>query len=176
LPAHVVGRFRWQRLLASLASRPPRPPPPLPFRPASWLLEELSTSTRTNALRSLEIIQAHGQQKQGQRWGQERRLQGDEEEAGGSGGSGGGDPQGAWRAVVLVTNPFHQLRSYLTFRRAMAEIGMEPGGPGGYALYVADAPFAGHAGYGPALDALADQWDFWRELAALAWYWARGYL
>lgn len=50
-------------------------------------------------------------------------------------------------------------------------------GPGAaYRLYVADAPFAGHRGYGRVPDALADQWDFWRELAALGYYWIRGYL
>ena len=44
-------------------------------------------------------------------------------------------------------------------------------------MYVAATPFAGHHGYGsPALDALADQADFWRELAALGLYWARGWL
>ena len=63
-------------------------------------------------------------------------------------------------------------RSYLTFRRALAQLGMPADGPGApYRLYVADAPFAGHHGYGRALDALADQWDFWRELAALGYYW-----
>lgn len=44
-------------------------------------------------------------------------------------------------------------------------------------VYVAPAPFAPHCGWGhPALDAAMDQLDFWRELAALAYYWLRGWL
>jgi hypothetical protein len=44
-------------------------------------------------------------------------------------------------------------------------------------LYVAAAPFAGHCGYGFwLLDVAADQLDFWRELAAIAWYAMRGWL
>lgn len=44
-------------------------------------------------------------------------------------------------------------------------------------LYVAAAPFAGHHGYGHwLLDAAMDQVDFWRELAAVAWYGMRGWL
>lgn len=44
-------------------------------------------------------------------------------------------------------------------------------------LYVAAAPFAPHCGYGSRLlDAAADQLDFWRELAAIAWYAAKGWL
>lgn len=144
---------------------------------AGWLLEERSTSTRTNALFSLAMVlaedernaqrQEHGGQSQQQR------------------------PPGR---IVLATNPFHQLRSYLVFRRAMAELGMlrgprsggggEGSGGGGdhrnhrqYELFVAAAPFAGHHGYGcAALDAAADAWDFARELAALAWYALRGWL
>jgi uncharacterized SAM-binding protein YcdF (DUF218 family) len=83
-----------------------------------------------------------------------------------------------WRIIVLITNPFHQLRSYHTFKHAMGELGMpvDDQRPGGYRLYVAAAPLAGHRGYGAPLDALADQWDFWRELAALGYYGLRGWL
>jgi uncharacterized SAM-binding protein YcdF (DUF218 family) len=55
------------------------------------MLEELSTSTRTNALRSLDLLQATGRE---------------------------------WGHLVVVTNPFHQLRSYWTFRRALRERGL----------------------------------------------------
>lgn len=126
-----------------LGARPPA---------GAWLLEDRSTSTRTNALYSLAMIR-------------ERQRQRQQAEAGGGGG-------GPWLLVVLATSPFHQLRSHRVFLRAMREAGM----PASQELYVADAPFAGHRGYGPVLDALADQWDFWRELAALVYYWARGWL
>jgi hypothetical protein len=44
-------------------------------------------------------------------------------------------------------------------------------------LYTAQAPFAGHCGYGHWwLDAFMDQVDFWRELAALGYYGLRGWL
>lgn len=44
-------------------------------------------------------------------------------------------------------------------------------------LYTAKAPFAGHCGYGhKVLDVIADQVDFWREVAALGWYGLRGWL
>ena len=84
-------------------------------------------------------------------------------------------PAPAGRSIVLVTSPFHQLRSYHTFKRAMAERGFTIQ-PGGWQLYMANAPFAGHRGYGCLLDVVADQWDCWRELAALAWYALCGYL
>jgi len=130
-----------------------------------WLIEDRSISTRTNALFSLQMIQQQQQQQQG----------GAEE------GRGKGSQPGGWHSIVLVTNPFHQLRSYHTFKHAMQEMGLwvadeAQGGAIGYRLYVAAAPFAGHRGYGAVLDAAADQFDFWRELAALAWYWLRGWL
>ncbi|KAI8473414.1 MAG: DUF218 domain-containing protein [Monoraphidium minutum] len=144
-------------------------PPP----PGRWLREAASTSTRTNALFSLELIrqQGGGGSSGGGGGGGAASEAAAAAEAEGGGSSGGGG--GAWHSIVLVTNPFHQARSYRVFRRAMADADM--GGAG--ALYVAAAPFAGHAGYWPpALDAAADQLDFWRELTALAYYWARGWL
>lgn len=120
-----------------------------------WLLEDQSTSTRTNALYSLAIIQRQQQQQ---------RSIGNQ----------------AWRSIVLVTNPFHQWRSYHTFKRALQQMGMNVTsvGPGpSYKLYVAAAPFAGHRGYGcGVLDLLADYWDFFREIAAISWYGLRGWL
>jgi hypothetical protein len=44
-------------------------------------------------------------------------------------------------------------------------------------VYVARAPCAPHQGYGHWLaDAWLDYWDFFRELAATAYYYARGWL
>eukprot|EP00878_Enallax_costatus_P022540 GHUV01023914.1.p1 GENE.GHUV01023914.1~~GHUV01023914.1.p1 ORF type:complete len:202 (+),score=57.05 GHUV01023914.1:1282-1887(+) len=61
-----------------------------------WLLEEHSTSTRTNAVYSLQLIQQQQQQLSRHN-----------------------------SSIVLVTNPFHQLRSYFTFRKAAREAGMD---------------------------------------------------
>jgi uncharacterized SAM-binding protein YcdF (DUF218 family) len=61
------------------------------------LLEEASTSTRTNAWFSLDIIAAAQQKQQQQQ----------------------GTP-----ALLIVTSPFHQLRSYYTFRRAAQQKGL----------------------------------------------------
>jgi hypothetical protein len=44
-------------------------------------------------------------------------------------------------------------------------------------LYVAHSPFAPHSGYGPWLpNTLVDQWDWYREVAALALYAVKGWL
>lgn len=123
--------------VAPLHQGTPHDPPNTHVRARSWLREEASTSTRTNALFSWQLLAPHG-----------------------------------WQRLLLVTNPFHQRRSYWTFVRAAADLG-EQGG----SAFVAPAPCAGHAGYGPALlDAAADQWDWWREVAAVAYYWVRGWL
>eukprot|EP00879_Flechtneria_rotunda_P015661 GHRR01016383.1.p1 GENE.GHRR01016383.1~~GHRR01016383.1.p1 ORF type:complete len:250 (+),score=61.10 GHRR01016383.1:329-1078(+) len=120
-----------------------------------WLLEEASTSTRTNAVYSLHLIMLQQEHKQQQGLHTDQRLQ-----------------QGRQQyTVVIITNPFHQLRSYFTFKRAAEEAGMD------VQFYVAKAPFAGHCGYGHWLiDSAMDQWDFWRELGAIAYYAARGWL
>lgn len=115
-----------------------------PVPEGRWLLEEASTSTRTNAWFSLDIIAAAQQQQQQQQ---------------------------DTPALLIVTSPFHQLRSYYTFRRAAEQKGLS------IQLYTAKAPFAGHCGYGHwLLDGLMDQVDFWRELAALGYYGVRGWL
>lgn len=182
-----------------------------------WSLEELSTSTRTNAIYSLRVMRQLQDGQPLQHHNRSKQI----------------------ISVVLITNPFHQLRSYFTFRKAAKQAGMdiqvseccavdvmqpdavyllifvarctEKGLFSAIAvctsrrsthaelsclccsvmpaslnlpilyfmlqLYVAEAPFAGHHGYGSALlDCAMDQLDFWRELAAIAWYWVRGYL
>jgi uncharacterized SAM-binding protein YcdF (DUF218 family) len=110
----------------------------------SWLLEEASTSTRTNALFSLDIIaRQQGQQGQGQQQQQQQQdtqqrqeqlahsphddLLQEEEQAVQQDNPRHGrqGQQLGWRRVVVVTNPFHQLRSYRVFRRAAADAGMD---------------------------------------------------
>jgi uncharacterized SAM-binding protein YcdF (DUF218 family) len=145
---------------ASLLPQPDSSP-----SPGVWIHEDRSTSTRTNALYSLRLILEQAQQ-------QEQEQQQEQQQS---------------LSIVVVTSPFHQLRAYLTFRRLLRDRGLLAGKPAAareqqqqqqqYRLYVAPAPFAPHHGYGHAwLDAAADQADFWRELAALAYYWARGWL
>jgi hypothetical protein len=45
-------------------------------------------------------------------------------------------------------------------------------------IFVARAPFVGHVGYGggPLFNAAVDLWDWGRELLAVAYYWAKGYI
>lgn len=73
--------------------------------PGRWLLEEASTSTRTNAWYSLDII-AQQQQEQEQQQLEGQRQQQQQE------------------CVLIITSPFHQLRSYYTFRRAAQQKGL----------------------------------------------------
>lgn len=79
----------------------------------SWLLEEASTSTRTNAWYSLDIVAAAQQQRQQQQQEQQQDKP----------------------ALLIITSPFHQLRSYYTFRRAALQKGLSiqvcAGLPGG---------------------------------------------
>ena len=136
----------------------------------SWLLEEKSTSTRTNAIYSLAIIaeqqqQQHYQvdktkQQQQQEEKQQHGVQSKQQQAAGDQTSHqqphtAGSQQWrrqerqqeqqqqqqqqqqqeqqqlhdcgviSWRSVVLVTNPFHQLRSYMVFKRAVQEAGLQ---------------------------------------------------
>ena len=100
----------------------------------------------------------------------------------------------SWSSVLIVTSPFHQRRSLWTFRRAARDLGMPAADPGlpasvlglpaggpptdGFRLYVARAPFVAHAGYdgGPLRNAAVDVWDWARELAAMVYYWGKGYV
>ncbi|KAG1662508.1 hypothetical protein FOA52_000912 [Chlamydomonas sp. UWO 241] len=118
-----------------------------PFNEEQWIKEEESTSTRENALYSLRLAQARG-----------------------------------WSSITLVTNTFHQRRSLLTFRKAAAQLCLAPGDKP-VSVYVTPMPFAGHQNYpliGTAktkqMDLLVDLWDFVRELAALAYYKAKGFI
>lgn len=182
---------------------------------SSWLLEDGSTSTRTNAVYTIDLLlerqrrqqlQQHPGQQEGEQ-GEQGEQQGEQQgqHLGAAGSSNGGDHSRApscspsisssdirsrgsnagggdaaplpGLCVVLVTSPFHQARAHRTFARALAQRGIPLGdGPGAWQLYVAGTPFTGHSDYGAALDAAADQWDWWREVAALCWYAARGWL
>lgn len=114
-------------------------------QPSSWLLEEDSTSTRTNAVFSLRIAAARG-----------------------------------WRGVAVATNPFHQLRALLTFRCAAQQQAAVSGTPPLEVVLARVPPETAGRGYagraGRALGALWMNYDIAREVAALAWYWLRGWL
>ena len=77
--------------------------------------------------------------------------------------------------MLLVTNPFHQLRSVLIFGRAASDLGLAEGF---LQLSVAEVPFGGgHKGFGgPLLDAAVDLLDIFREGAALVYYKMKGYI
>ena len=92
----------------------------------------------------------------------------------------------SWSSVLIVTSPFHQRRSLWTFCRAARDLGMPTTCSGlptglptaGFRLYVARAPLVAHAGYdgGPLRNAAVDVWDWARELAAMVYYWGKGYV
>ncbi|KAK9816652.1 hypothetical protein WJX72_003312 [[Myrmecia] bisecta] len=80
------------------------------------------------------------------------------------------------RSVAVVTSRFHQLRSQLTFECAARQ---EDAATRPTAIYMAEAPpdQDRQGGFlGEALAELLRQVDFYRELAALMWYWFRGWL
>lgn len=165
-----------------------------------WLLEDRSTSTRENAAFTAAMVaEQRRRAKEGGSGGGNSRGGADGGGGGGKGddcvdGDGVGGAERPWRSIVIVTNPFHQWRARRTFARAIREAGLTPLEDGAAAaaadadassaddpalrLYVAAAPFDGHRGYPfpPLVDSLADLWDFAREVAAVCWYWARGWL
>lgn len=105
-----------------------------------WFAEELSTSTRENALFSVAMA-----------------------------------IEQSWTSLVIVTNPFHQLRSALVFQQVVRELSTDS--QPSMQVFVAQAPFAPHCGWGSRqLDAWLDLYDFLRELAAIVYYWARGWI
>eukprot|EP00798_Chlamydomonas_sp_ICE-L_P013842 gene13842-19763_t len=78
-----------------------------------------------------------------------------------------------WQKVVIVTNPFHQWRSYRVFQKAAADAGMK-----GITFWMAKVSFGwGHRGHGNIVfDAAVDLLDVIRELAAIAYYKWKGYI
>mmetsp|Transcript_72619 Transcript_72619/g.228775 ORF Transcript_72619/g.228775 Transcript_72619/m.228775 type:complete len:229 (+) Transcript_72619:94-780(+) len=101
----------------------------------AWLMEQMSTSTRTNAVYSLQLARAKG-----------------------------------WSKLVVVTSPYHQYRSWKVFEAAAKETG------GGLELITARTPSRGGRRAGGGAAELWRQWDFFRECAAIAYYFARGWL
>ncbi|KAK9864362.1 hypothetical protein WJX84_010489 [Apatococcus fuscideae] len=117
-----------------------------------WKLERRSRSTRENALFSLEI-------------------------AAGS----------RWQSVAVVTSPFHQLRAGLTFACAAKQSLPESSRP---EIWVYQEAAGSSQDRETAVNRLpglwwlpqrlleesAAAWDFYRELAALGYYWLRGWM
>ncbi|EFJ43873.1 hypothetical protein VOLCADRAFT_106645 [Volvox carteri f. nagariensis] len=101
-----------------------------------------------------------------------------------------------WKTLLIVTSPFHQLRSELVFRRLVSEAtkaaaglaGQEAASAGGAGLarkdehlamevFMARAAMVPHAGYfSPLANRLVDLWDWIRELLALVYYYTKGRL
>jgi hypothetical protein len=81
-------------------------------------LEEQSTSTRTNAWYSLDIISAQQQQQhslhQDDTESKQQQQQQQQQQ----------QRQQQQQSVLIVTSPFHQLRSFYTFKRAAAQKGL----------------------------------------------------
>mmetsp|Transcript_26020 Transcript_26020/g.77160 ORF Transcript_26020/g.77160 Transcript_26020/m.77160 type:complete len:165 (-) Transcript_26020:398-892(-) len=76
-----------------------------------------------------------------------------------------------WRRVAVATSPFHQRRSLWVFLRAARDLGLD------VRVHVVTAPFVGHAGHPlRVFDAAVDAWDWVREVAAIAWYYYKGFL
>lgn len=77
-----------------------------------------------------------------------------------------------------MTSPFHQRRALLTFRKAAADLQLQPLP----SIYIKRTPYVGHRGYELlgkghwAVDATVDVWDWTRELLAFALYYAKGYV
>ncbi|GLI65520.1 hypothetical protein VaNZ11_009075 [Volvox africanus] len=101
--------------------------------------------------------------------------------------------QKGWKTLLVVTSPFHQLRSELVFRRLVLELaakdaaagraktgGMTAGraeGSGAMKVFMARTAMFPHAGYfSPLANQLIDLWDWARELLALAYYFLKGRL
>ncbi|GAX75347.1 hypothetical protein CEUSTIGMA_g2791.t1 [Chlamydomonas eustigma] len=79
-----------------------------------------------------------------------------------------------WSKILVVTSPFHQKRSYWTFKKAVKDSGMDPSQ---LSVRMLRTSFVGHIGYGGALqDTAVDCWDWVREILAIAYYWVRGYI
>ena len=137
LPSEAAVMQRWMdarwkgKPLPQTADAPQLPPAPSAADPPTYILEEQSTSTYTNAVNSLRLLAAHHPHV---------------------------------TSLLLVTNRFHQWRTHAVFRRAVRERRGEEWAVGvrGMAEDV--------------MDERVTQWDFWRELAAILYYQARGYI
>ena len=104
----------------------------------TWLLEERSTSTRTNALLSLELVKERG-----------------------------------LHSVVVVTSGFHQYRSERVFKRVAKDMGNKYGMQ--FQIHIVDFPDDIQV-EGNNSDLLVAQLNWFRELAAIVYYFTRGWL
>ena len=77
-----------------------------------------------------------------------------------------------WTAVAIVTNPFHQFRALRVFRCAARSV------PGAEHLTFALAEVSRDsvAQGQTTVDVIFQQWDVWREVAAIVYYWLHGWL
>ncbi|GFR47289.1 hypothetical protein Agub_g8976 [Astrephomene gubernaculifera] len=98
--------------------------------------------------------------------------------------------QHGWTTLLVVTSPFHQVRSELVFRRLVNTVASSHGAAAGAAssstaggtdwglptikVYMARTAFVPHSGYFlPVFDRIVDLWDWARELLALVYYFAK---
>ena len=125
------------------------PQVPSPEDP-TWMLEEGSTSTRTNALLSLEMAKERG-----------------------------------LHSIVLVTSGFHQFRSERVFRRVAKDKFNSDGIP--LQVHVVELPHEQtnlwaskesdmHVGDVGTREVFVAQLNWFREIAAIVYYFARGWL
>ena len=145
----------------------------------NWVLETLSTSTRENALFSIEKIRAMAAAEKG--CGDDGDGDGDEEHAGRR-----RRRQGKAQRVAIVTSKFHQFRSEKTFQKAWQDIledGSEdknnacrlefivPRVPEGEAASTSPYPIAYYS-----RSMTRRTINIFREVAAIAYYRARGWI
>jgi len=78
-----------------------------------------------------------------------------------------------WKDVVVATNPFHQLRSRLVFQCACRELFPPEQQP---KVWLARVGMERSRGAQLLYEPLLKQYNFFRELLALAWYWWNDWL
>jgi uncharacterized SAM-binding protein YcdF (DUF218 family) len=82
-------------------------------------------------------------------------------------------------SILIVTSPFHQLRSLWTFEKAAREAGRKD-----LRFFIAKTDFVPHRGFGPLRDgygaklinASIDLWDLVREILAILFYKYKGFI
>ena len=77
-----------------------------------------------------------------------------------------------WTTAAIVTNPFHQFRALRVFQcAARSVLGAEH-----LVFALAEVPRDSAAQGQTAVDVIFQQWDVWREVAAIVYYWFMGWL
>jgi uncharacterized SAM-binding protein YcdF (DUF218 family) len=82
-------------------------------------------------------------------------------------------------SILIVTSPFHQLRSLWTFEKAAREAGRND-----LRFFIAKTDFVPHRGFGPLhegygaqlINASIDLWDLMREILAIFFYKYKGFI